>query len=226
MPDFVILAVRARRALQRAAVRRTVIAITAAGTALIVGSLVRAGTEARDRWGETRPVAVAQRDLEPGEVVDAAAVELRDLPRAVISHGTLDVEPVGSVVRYPVLAGEPLVGDRLAPQGVSGLAALVPNDARAVSIPIGPLGMPPVQVGDVVDVLVVLPPAGDIAGHGDHEQHERQLASADPAFPLVSGARVIDVGEQAVTIIVSSPDAPRLAYASANGVVVLALTGG
>lgn len=225
MPDSVILAIRARRALQRSTVRRTVIAATAAGTALIVGSLARAGTEARDRWGETRPVAVAQRDLEPGEVVDAAAVEVRELPRAVVSHGALDVEPVGSVVRYPVLAGEPLVGDRLAPEGLSGLAALVPEDGRAVSVPIGPLGMPPLQVGDTVEVLVVLPPSGDISGHGDHEQHERQLASTEPAFPLVSGARVIDVGEQAVTIVVARTDAARVAYASANGVVVLALTG-
>jgi Flp pilus assembly protein CpaB len=223
--DAVMLTVRLRRALHRPAVRRTVVAVVAVTTALLVGTLVRAGVDARDRWGATRPVAVAQRDLVPGDIVDATAVEMRELPEAVISSTALESEPVGAVVRYPVKADEPLVDDRLAPHGLSGVAALVPDGQRAVAVPGGQPGTPPVQVGDMVDVLVVLPAVGAIPGPAGPGLSEDGFAGGDPAFPLVSGALVIDVSDQAVTIAVPRDDAPRVAYAITNGVVVLALTG-
>lgn len=204
-------------------VRRIAVASVALATALVVGLLVRAGHEARDRWGATRPVVVAQRDLTAGEVVDASAVEVRELPVALVGGASLDTDPIGSVVRYPIMAGEPLVGDRLAPQGLRGVAALVAAGDRAVSIPTGPLGTPPLHVGDNVDVLVVLPSAGDI--YDQSADPSQDPAAGEPAFPLVSAARVVDVSEQAVTVAVPSADAPRVAYAIANGVVVLALTG-
>jgi hypothetical protein len=49
--------------------------------------------------------------------------------------------------------------------------------------------------------------------------------SGDPAFTLVERAAVVDVAEQAVTIAVPDRDAPRVAWAVANGAVVLALAG-
>lgn len=217
-----MLTVSARRALHRPVVRRITVAFVALATALAVGLLVRSGTEARHHWGTARPVVVAQRDLTPGEVVDASAVELRQLPVAVIGDEALDTEPIGSVVRYPIIAGEPLVRDRLAPQGVSGVAALVPDGDRAVSVPTG-LGRPPLHAGDRVDLLVVVASTGDI--YGQSADPAQDLASGEPAFPLVSAAPVVDVNEQAVTVAVPSADAPRVAYAIANGVVVLALTG-
>lgn len=218
-----MLTVSARRALHRPVVRRITVAFVALATALAVGLLVRSGTEARHHWGTARPVVVAQRDLTPGEVVDASAVELRQLPVAVIGDAALATEPIGSVVRYPIIAGEPLVRDRLAPQGVSGVAALVPDGDRAVSVPTGLLGTPPLHAGDRVDLLVVVASTGDI--YGQSADSAQDLASGEPAFPLVSAAPVVDVNEQAVTVAVPSADAPRVAYAIANGVVVLALTG-
>lgn len=170
-------------------------------------------------------MAVAQRDLAPGDIVDATAVEMRELPKAVISSAALGSEPVGAVVRYPVKADEPLVDDRLAPHGLSGVAALVPDGHRAVSVPDGQPATPPLQRGDMVDVLVVLPAAGGIPGSAGAGPPEDGFARDEPAFPLVSGALVIDVSEQAVTIAVPRDDAPRVAYAITNGVVVLALTG-
>jgi Flp pilus assembly protein CpaB len=223
--DPAVLALRFRRALYRRSVRRTVVAITAVTTALIVGTLVRAGADARDRWGATRVVAVAQRDLEPGDIVDASAVEMRELPQALISTAVLESEPLGSVVRYPVKADEPLVDDRLAPHGLSGVAALVPDGHRAVSVPVGQPGTPRVQVGDMVDLLVVLPASGDIPGSFGQGRPDDEYPRQEPAFPLVPDALVIDVSELAVTIAVPRADTPRVAYSIANGIVVLALTG-
>ena len=225
-PSPIVLTVRARRALTRPAVRRACVAGLAAATCLTVVSLLRAAEHARDRWGHTRPVAVATRDLAPGDIVEPGTYEVRDLPEGLLPDGILDGAsdratdpPVGAVVRHPVLAGEPLVRARLAPDGLTGTAALVPPGTRAVAVPLGPAGAPPVRVGDLVDVLVVTPTGPDGAGAG------REPPGREPAFPLVEQATVVDVADDAVTVAVPGDDAPRVAWALANGAVVLALAG-
>jgi Flp pilus assembly protein CpaB len=214
--DPVFLGVRARRALARTVVRRAVVLALAIVTGLVVLSLVSSAEAARQRWGRARPVAVAIRDLAPGDVIDASTVEVRHLPDAVLSAGALAEPPSGSVVRQPVVAGEPLVAERLAPQGLTGVAALVPAGQRAVAVPIGPLAAPPLAIGDLVDVLAVVPvPA---------EEPPRRPGDG-PSFPLIEGAAVVDVGEQSIAVAVPEADAPRVAWALTNGSVVLALAG-
>ena len=234
-PSPIVLTVRARRALARPAVRRLCVTGLAAGTCVTVVSLLGAADDARDRWGQTRPVAVATRDLAPGDVVEPGSFEVRDLPEGVLSEGRLGgapaEAPVGSVVRHPVLAGEPLVAARLAPDGLTGAAALVPPGRRAVAVPLGPAGAPPLAVGDLVDVLAVMPSAGlaglgsDGAGPGP-DGTGPDGAAQEPAFVLVERAAVVDVTDDAVTVAVPEGDAPRVAWALSNGAVVLALGGG
>jgi Flp pilus assembly protein CpaB len=213
-----VLGVRARRAAARPLVRRVAVGLLAVATGLVVTSLVASAEAARDRWGRTRPVVVATRDLSPGDTIDRSDVEVRNLPEAAAGSTALREAPTGEVVSQPVVAGEVLVGQRLAPDGLSGVAALVPAGERAVAVPFGPTGAPPLSIGDLVDVLAVVPVAAD--GLAD--------ASADrgePAFPLVEDARVVDVGEQSVSVAVPGVDAPRLAWTLTNGSVVLALAG-
>jgi len=220
VPAFPVpLSVRARRAVVRPVVRRAAVAALALVTAVAVASLVGAAGSARDRWGTTRPVAVATRDLSPGDVVDAGAVDVRELPSGVLGEATMTDVPVGAVVRDPIMAGEPVAPVRIAPDGLTGAAALVPAGERAVAVPVGPAGVPPLAVGDLVDVVTVVPggATGLADGAGD--------GSGAPAFTLVEQAAVVDVGEQAVTIAVPERDAPRVAWAVANGAVVLALAG-
>jgi pilus assembly protein CpaB len=212
-PTSIVLVVRARRALARPVVRRAAVAVLAIATALTVLAVVNAAGAARDRWGHSRPVVVATRDLAPGEVVDPSAVETRDLPEGVLTDGALAATPEGAVVRQPILAGEPVAERRLAPNGLTGAAALVPPGERAVAVPLGPAGAPPLVVGDLVDVVAVLP-AGLDAG------------TEPPAFPLVERAAVVDVTDQAISVAVPEADAPRVAWALSNGSVVLALAGG
>jgi hypothetical protein len=69
-------------------------------------------------------------------------------------------------------------------------------------------------VGDLVDVVVVIP--------GEAEA----VTSAEPAFPLVEGAAVVAVADEAVTVAVPRADAARLAWPVGTGSVVLALVGG
>jgi Flp pilus assembly protein CpaB len=161
-------------------------------------------------------VAVATRDLVPGDLVDSSAVEVRRLPEAAVTPGALAEPPSGSVVRQPVAAGEPLVPERLAPQGLTGVAALVPAGHRAVAIPVGPLAVPPLTVGDLVDVLAVVPALSE---------DEPGLRGHQPSFPLVEAAVVVDVGEQSIAVAVPEGGAPRVAWVLTNGSVVLALAG-
>jgi Flp pilus assembly protein CpaB len=213
-PHPVLLGVRARRALARTVVRRAVVLGLAILTGLVVVSLVSSAEAARQRWGRARPVAVATRDLVPGDLVDGSAVEVRRLPEAAVAPQALAEPPSGSMVRQPVAAGEPLVPERLAPQGLTGVAALVPAGHRAVAIPIGPLAAPPLTVGDHVDVLAVVPAL--VEGQPREDQ---------PSFPLVDAAVVVDVGEQSIAVAVPEADAPRVAWVLTNGSVVLALAG-
>jgi len=213
-----VLGVRARRAAARPLVRRVAIGLLAVATGLVVTSLVASAEAARDRWGRTRPVVVATRDLSPGDTIKVSDVEVRTLPEAAAGSTALREAPTGAVVSQPVVAGEALVGQRLAPDGLSGVAALVPAGQRAVAVPLGPMGAPPLSIGDLVDVLAVVPVAADgLADAG--------ADTGEPAFPLVEEARVVDVGEQSVSVAVPDVDAPRLAWTLTNGSVVLALAG-
>lgn len=239
--SLVVVAARARRALARPTGRRTAVALLAALVGLTVMSLVGSADAARQGWGETQRVAVATRDLAIGETIEPGVVELRELPVLATADAALGTVPHGSVVRQPVAAGEPLVAARLAPQGVTGVAALVPEGWRAVAVPVGPTGVPPLQVGDLVDVVVVLPIGADsladpVNGGGRDQdgddsrdpeggdgRHDR--AGSDPAFPLVEGALTVDVSDQVTTVAVPAQDAPRVAFALTQGAVVLALAG-
>ena len=212
----VLVSVRARRALARPVVRRALLLGLAAVTGLVVISLVSSAEAARERWGRARPVAVATRALAPGEVIDGSAAEVRRLPDAAVSPGALAETPVGSVVRQPVLAGEALVAERLAPEGLTGVAALVPAGHRAVAVPVGPVAAPPLAIGDLVDVLAVVAVA---PGEPPAEP------GGAPSFPLVEAAAVVDVGEQSISLAVPAADAPRVAWVLTNGSVVLALSG-
>jgi Flp pilus assembly protein CpaB len=194
-------------------VRRGAALALAVVTGLTVSSVLRGAEDARAAWGETRSVAVATHDLAPGDLVEPGDAQLRDLPEVAIAAVALAEIPAGAVVRQPIAAGEPLVAERLAPDGLAGVAALVAEGQRAVSIPLGPTGAPPLRNGDLVDLLAVLPTMSEIA------------EATEPAYPIVERARVVDVGHDAVSVAVPTADAPSVAYAVTNGMVLVALAG-
>ncbi|HSK58345.1 MAG TPA: hypothetical protein VK935_04750, partial [Actinomycetospora sp.] len=68
-PTPIVLTVRARRALARPAVRRLCVTALALATALAVAVLLGTASGAPEAWGAPRPVAVATRDLAPGDVI-------------------------------------------------------------------------------------------------------------------------------------------------------------
>lgn len=179
-------------------------ALVAVLAAAQVGRLDDDAAARRAAWGTATVAVVAVRDLAPGDVVAADDVVVEQRPAAVLPAGSLGAPPVGRTVVAPILAGEAVVTRRLAPEGLSGVAALVPDGMRAVALPTAFEG-PPLAVGDRVDVL----------------------ATVDgPTTVVAPDAVVVDVGEAAVTVAVPVGDLDAVAYAVARGTVTLALVGG
>ncbi|MGE3621138.1 MAG: SAF domain-containing protein [Acidimicrobiia bacterium] len=185
--------------------------LLAAGAALVVQRSVAAGQAERDGWGRSVEVVVATRDVAAGEALGPGAVERRDLPRALVPPGALSEVGPDRTARGPLYEGEIVLAGRVAPDGLTGVAARVPAGHRAVAVPLGAEAAPPLEVGDRVDVLVAVDPAA--AGGGP------------PGFAVAEGVLVVDVGEDAVTVAVARPDAARVAVAMGQGLVTLALVG-
>ena len=229
LPLHLHLTVRGRRALARTITRRAVVVVAAVVTGLTVSTVVRSAEQTRSRWADTRQVAVANHDLAPGDVVDAGAVSLREVPTAAVAGAAAATLPLGAVVRYPIAAGEPVIGTRLAPEGLTGVAALVPEGHRAVSIPAGPAGMPPAQAGDRVDIIALTPTSPDIDPESESTEgapdDSANIPTSAPAATLVDHALVVDVSDTAVTVAVPAVLAPAVAYGAAQGLVVLTLVG-
>jgi Flp pilus assembly protein CpaB len=163
------------------------------------------------RYGPLRPVVVAVRPLEPGSVVAADDVAVRQMPAGVVPEGALAAiaDARGRTVVAPAYPGVPIVAGQLAPDGRRGLTALVPPGRRAVAVPNGRPSLTLVR-GDTVDVLATFDPAGATEG-------------APPTFPVAVDALVVDVGDESAAVAVSPEEAARVAFALASGVVTLAV---
>jgi hypothetical protein len=81
----------------------TVVAALASTLALAVDARLRSLDEARNDWGATRSVLVAERRLVPGDTV---AARLVDLPLAAIPPDALDALPDGARLHQRVGDGE------------------------------------------------------------------------------------------------------------------------
>ena len=184
---------------------------TALTVGWVVSSIVAEADRARTAWGTTEIVAVAIHEIAAGEPLDSGDIDLVERPVTLIPDGALRELPLDQVASAAIAAGEVVVEARLAPLGLTGLAAILPPASRAVAVPVDVGLAPPLVVGDRVDVLVALTP--EAAGDGP------------PGFVVAAGALVVSVDEGAVTVAVSATAAPRIAVALGQGAVTLALVG-
>jgi hypothetical protein len=135
-----------RRSLGRLAAAACIALGTWAGAATL-GSMA----EARDAWGTTVPVAVADVALGPGDHAGAATVSLREWPAVLVPPDALRAVP-DAVVRQRVSIGEPLSAADVGPAG--GPAGLLPAGWVAVAVPLDEARRPPLAIADRVGVVV------------------------------------------------------------------------
>ncbi|MEO7837533.1 MAG: SAF domain-containing protein, partial [Acidimicrobiales bacterium] len=181
----------------------------AAATGITVSHQVAEASARAERLGGLRQVPVAARPLAAGEVLASADVSVRRLPTAAIPEGPVSLSPAGRPALVDLAAGEVLLAAKLAPEGVRGVAALLPAGMRALAVPVEAGGLD-LERGHHVEVLATFDTEATEAG--------------EPTFPVATGAVVIDAGEESVTIAVSPDEAPRVAFALARGSVTLALS--
>src|SRR5436190_2014416 len=80
---------------------------------------------------ETVPVVVAAQDIPPYAVLTADMIKTRDLPRDLVPPGTLTKveDALDRAVLTPLVKGEILLGNKLAPKGAGrGMAARLPKE--------------------------------------------------------------------------------------------------
>jgi len=194
----------------RAQVARWLLALVLAlGAAVLVADQRRDAADTVAGFGTRRSVVVARHDLEPGRVISAGDVASYDLPLVAIPSGAMSGDTVGRIVTAPIVAGEVMNQARLAPDGLSAIAGLVPPGARGISVPRPADGSGlAVQRGDVVDVVAA----------------ENTNTGEGPTL-VARAAVVIEVNDAAVTLAVRADEVPGVAAAVGRGVPVLALAG-
>jgi Flp pilus assembly protein CpaB len=170
-------------------------------------------------------VLVAHDDLPLGATVTRADLDVVKMYSTLVPRGALrDLDDaVGHVVAVPVLRGATLMARHVAPAHRHGVDALVPDGRRAIRV-VTDDGLRP-ERGDVVDVLVSLDPSLVARAGG-----------GDGAVTVAKAARVLavdgagDRGEAmpsahgpGVTLLVTEQEAHAVAFAAANGALMLAL---
>ncbi|MGH9026029.1 MAG: Flp pilus assembly protein CpaB, partial [Acidimicrobiia bacterium] len=166
--------------------------------------------------GSERTALIARHPLPVGRAITAADVETvrryaSQLPDSTIA--SID-DLRGRVVRVPVVAGAYLSDDNLAPRDRTGLDGVVPPGMRAVRVVVEVA--PPLEPGVAVDVLSTFDPA--------------VVTDEEPTITVAAGVLVLAVDESpdvragtGVTLLVDAIDARRLAFATATGVVTVAI---
>ena len=190
-------------------------AITLAGiTITVVGGAREQADAAGSRWGRATNVLVAAEPIEVGQQLGAGDIRATEWPTSLVPSDAVTSGAEGRIAIASLNAGEVLVDSRLAPDGLTGAAALLPPDTRALAVPdvAGGLALRP---GDRVDVLVVVDPFELSTGDGGGSAQQAQVVAA--------GATVVAVADDSTTVAVPRADVPEVAAALGQGVVTLAL---
>lgn len=184
----------------------TAVALLSLVTLVSVRSALAATAGATARYGSLVEVPVVIEEVVAGDEVRAGAVVVESRPAATVPAGEVASAWDGRTALVDLVPGEVLLRSRLGPDGARGAGALLPPGHRALAVPSGPAGRPPLHVGDRVDVLVT-------------------LVEGDSVL-VAAGALVVHLDAHADTVTVAVPagEAPALASAVTAGAATLALT--
>ena len=214
--------------------RRPIIFVLLAGVAALVAALVvysalkKREAEVQQAMVKNVEIVVANHDLSIGTKIDAGSVKLVRWSREAVPPGAY-TDP-GSVMnqytKTSFVQNEPIVADRLfaGDKNAGVLPLLIPSGMRAMSVPVD-------EVSDIagfvlphtrVDVLVAVSSGGST---GDKPFSKIVLQNVEV---LAIAQDIEQVGDKAqpvkvVTLLVSPEEAERLALASREGTLRLAM---
>lgn len=214
--------------------------VIAIGTALAARSLFAGAAAPKADAAEVAPkgpkVLVAQRALPVGTIITADSVSFQEWPREMVQDAYfLDGEAdmarlLGTVVRYPITAGQPVTQGALVAPGDRGfLAAALGPGMRAVTIPVsaktGVGGF--VFPGDHVDLVLTQSVRGesDMALKASETilRNIRVLATDQSTESETVDGKTVVREVRTVTIEVTPRIAEKVAVAQTIGTISLAL---
>ncbi len=214
--------------------RRPIVFVVLAGLAAMLASVVvysalrTREAEVKQAMAHTVQIVVAAYDLPLGTRIELGELKTAKWSNDAIPEGayTNPQQAVGSYVKSAFVANEPIVANKLfVGEKTSGiLPLLIPFGMRAVSVPVD-------EVSDIagfvlphtrVDVLVALTGSDSVGGKALAKtvlQDVEVLAVAQEVEMKNDKPQVVKV----VTLLVSPQDAERLALASREGTLRLAM---
>jgi Flp pilus assembly protein CpaB len=195
---------------RRVLARRSVAVVLASAVTLAVTDRLQQAEGLRDDWGASTTVLVARVAVEPGQMIRPDQLTPRRWPAAVVPAGAIRHLSTPVRARHPILAGDALRSAHLS-ETTSALAAQLDPGRSAVRVPVV-VAVPELRAGDRVDVVAAADPFG--AGSVG-------IGSAEAAPVLTRDARVLAVGDQAVTLSVADRDGPATASVAAGSGVAL-----
>ena len=208
--------------------RLILVLVVAAVVGLLASTLVYSVLKEVSRGQDTDTIVVATVNMNMAETVTSAHVTLVPWPSKSVPNGAIRtvVEAEGRVVRASIVAGEPLLDGKLAPQlaGRGGLMPmLVPEGQRAVTIKVDDAikesGF--VLPNSRVDVLVSM--AKDKASQDRISKVIIQDVTVLAAGQTVELRDNKPVTITTVTLALDPAQAERLAFAQSEGKLTLAM---
>lgn len=177
---------------------------------------------------ETRPVVVAAADMQLGAEIGADDLRVVQWPVDTVPEGVFEnpAEIAGRGLLSPVVRFEPILSTKVAPrESGSGLPPVIPNGMRGVSV----------RVNEVIGVAgYVLPGTRvDVVATGsptDAREDTTSKVVLSNVQVLAAGTRIEQNADKSepvqvtvVTLLVTPEQAERLALASTEGKIQLAL---
>jgi Flp pilus assembly protein CpaB len=172
-----------------------------------IRSIQERSNVAADRWGVTRQVFVAGQNIRAGEAVTAKNVQLRAVPLALLPAGVVSSSAlvIGRSLRRDIAPGEMITASALGRVHQRGVITMTGPDRVGVALP-SPPARPPIEVGDLVDVVSLT------VGASEENQ-------------TVSSVEVVTQTEQAITVAASAQQAQQLVQLLAAGPITILLRG-
>ncbi|MGD9472195.1 MAG: Flp pilus assembly protein CpaB [Novosphingobium sp.] len=214
--------------------------IVAIGTAMAARSMFAGASAPKAEAAVEAPkgpkVLVAQRALPTGTIITADAITFQPWPKELVSRayfidGEADMTKLlGTVVRHPVTAGEPVTQGSLVRPGDRGfLAAALGAGMRAVTIPVsaktGVSGF--VFPGDRVDLVLTQTVKGDdgapLKASETFLRNVRVLATDQSTESSTVDGKTVVRAFKTVTLEVTPKIAEKVAVAQTIGTISLSL---
>jgi Flp pilus assembly protein CpaB len=171
--------------------------------------------------GPMRAVVVAAVDLPLGAAVRRADLSVVPMYTSTVPRGAVHTPAavVGRIVAVPVLRGATVLERHLVAARRNGLDGLVPAGSRAIRI-VTDDGLRP-RPGAVVDVMLSLDPSVSLPASG--EDRAVVVAEAARVLAVDNGGEIGAAKGPGVTLLVTEREAHAVAFAVANGALMLAL---